>query len=120
MFPIVLVGAAAEPFNAASLTDLEGKIPGFRFPGGDIANLFTGQFGIVNLIFFVAGALIILYSISAGIGFMTSTGNPQAIAANKMKLMNAIVGFILLISAYWIVQIVAAVLGLQSVTTTFQ
>ena len=112
--------AAAEPFNEATLTTLEGKIPGFRFAGGNITDLFSGQYGIVNLVFFVAGALIVLYSLSAGIGLMTSVGNPQAAAGNKAKLTNAIVGFILLLSAYWIVQIVAGVLGLQTVTETFQ
>ncbi len=111
--------AAPNPFTKDTFTTLEGSIPGFRFAGGNVSAFFTGQYGISTLVFFVAGAIIVLYSISAGIGLMLSQGDPSAVSANKQKLTNAIVGFIIVFCAYWIVQIVGLILGAQGILDTF-
>jgi hypothetical protein len=120
MFSILLAQATApNPFDKSTFTTLENNIPGFRFAGGNINQLFSGNYGIINLVFFIAGAIILLYSISAGIGFMTSRGDPGAVNSSKQKLTNAIVGFLIVLAAYWIVQLIATVLGLQTITSTF-
>lgn len=120
MFSILLAQATApNPFDKNTFNTLEKSIPGFRFAGGNISDVFTGQYGISTLVFFIAGAIIVLYSISAGIGLMLSQGDPSAVNANKQKLTNAIVGFIIVFCAYWIVQIVGLILGAQGITQTF-
>jgi len=50
---------------------------------------------------------------------MFSGGNPQAIAQGKSKVTNAIVGFIIVFTAFWIVQGMAIVLGLADLVTIF-
>jgi hypothetical protein len=123
MFPLLSTvfaqAAAPNPFTKATFTTLEQSIPGFRFAGGNISAFFTGQYGISTLVFFIAGAIIVLYSISAGLGLMMSRGDPAAVNSSKQKLTNAIVGFIIVFSAYWVVQIVGLVLGAQGILQTF-
>lgn len=124
MFPLLSTvfaqAAAPNPFSKATFTTLEGSIaPNFRFAGANVSAFFTGQYGISTLVFFIAGAIIVLYSISAGLGLMMSRGDPAAVNSSKQKLTNAIVGFIIVFCAYWIVQIVGLVLGAQGILQTF-
>lgn len=117
MFGIVLAACDKFKFSVDCLDTIQ-QSAGYQSPK-DINALFEGPFGITALIFMIAGLLIGIYIISAGIGFMTSQGNPQAIAANRQKLINAFAGFILLFAAYWIVQLVGTILGLQGITQSF-
>lgn len=118
---ISIVNAASpEPFNAGTFTEIESNIPGFRFEGSNINAFFSGPYGITTVAFFFAGVIIVLYSLSAGLGLMVSRGDPKAVASNKQKLTNALIGFIILFSSYWIVQIIAIVLGLQGITEIFR
>jgi len=111
-----------ETFDQGKLLELEGVIrqqnPGYRIQG-DLGDFLSGQFGITTIVFFIAGVLIVIYSLSAGIGLMTSGGNPSSVQSNKAKLTNALVGFLILLASYWIVQIVGTVLGLEGITNTF-
>lgn len=110
-------------FNVDCLSMIEAKGIMANNPGylvrANIGSFFSGTFGITNLLFVVAGLLILFYTISAGIGFMTSQGDPAGVAANKQKLTNALAGFVLLLSAYWIVKLAATLLGLGGITATF-
>jgi hypothetical protein len=84
----------------------------YNFKGGaTIGDLFNS--GIVNLIFFVAGAAFLLYLVAGGLGLMTSRGDPKAIEAGKARVINGLTGFIIIFTAYWIVQVVGYLLGLE-------
>lgn len=82
-----------------------------RFGNAEIADFFN--LGIINIIFFVAGVLFLLYLLSSGVSMMTSRGDPKALEAAKGKLTNAAIGFFIVFSAYWIVQIISLILGLD-------
>ncbi|GEM_PF-627364 len=121
---ILAQGCSGFTFSQDCLQQIENQgikpnNPGF-ISTNDIGDFFNGSYRITNLFFFFAGGVIAFYIISAGIGFMTSQGNPQAVAASKQKLINAFAGFFLLFSAYWIVQLAGAILGLEGITQTFQ
>lgn len=88
----------------------EGLGGGYRFSGKTIADFFN--MGIINIIFFVAGAIFLFFIITAGISMMTSTGDPKALEAAKGRITHALIGFFLVFTAYWIVQIVGVLLGI--------
>jgi uncharacterized membrane protein len=69
--------------------------------------------GITQLIFFVAGAALLIYLLTAGISMMTSRGDPKALEGAKARLTYALGGFLIVFIAYWIVQIIGLVLGLE-------
>lgn len=85
---------------------------GYKFGStSTIADFFNR--GIVNIIFFIAGAAFLFYLITSGISMMTSKGDPKALEAAKAKLTQALTGFIIIFTAYWIVQVVGLLLGLD-------
>jgi len=57
--------------------------------------------------------------ILGGYNMMLSGGDPKKAASAKAIITTAAVGFIIIFSAYWIVKIVANVLGLGDITSTF-
>jgi len=66
-----------------------------------------------------AGMLLILYLIYGGIQLMTSAGDPKKIQSGKSIINNALIGFIIIFVAYWIVQLVGYFLGLETMIQVF-
>ena len=92
------------------------------FAGQNITSLLnnTGTgVGIVSIIFFIAGALLLLYLIWGGLELMVSHGSPDSIASGKKRITNALTGMLIVFTAYWIVQIIALVLGLGTISDVF-
>ena len=89
-------------------------------PGGDSIDLppspargFSGpQFvaqlitKVLPLVLSIGGFIAVIVIIISGIQFVLSSGNPEAAGAAKNRLVYAIVGFIIIILAFAILQIV--------------
>ena len=83
--------------------------PGFTGPetlGGFISALLPYLFIISGLILF--GAIIF-----SGFNLALSGGSPDKVKSAKGCLTNALIGFIVILCAYWIIQILQYVLGIQ-------
>ena len=93
-------------------------LPGFRFTGRN-ATLGAVVTAILPYIFFFAGLLLLIYIIIGGYRLMFSQGDPKSIADGKTKVTQALIGFIIIFAAYWIVQLVGMVLGLDAITNAF-
>jgi len=86
---------------------------GFKFGNKPVSALFNGPEGIIVIALFVAGVLLLIYTTMAGISLMTTKGDPKMVASGKQRLTNGVIGFIIVFTAYWIVQIVGILLGLD-------
>lgn len=82
----------------------------------DIGNIVST---LLPYLFSLAGLLLLLYLLFGGFQLMTSGGDPKKIQEAKGKLTNALVGFIIVFVAYWLVQIIASVLGLGKIGEIF-
>lgn len=91
------------------LIEGEGLGSEYRLSGHSIAAFFN--LGIVNIIFFLAGVAFLFYIITAGFSMMTSKGDPKALEAAKARVTSGLMGFIIIFTAYWVVQIVGLLLG---------
>lgn len=86
---------------------------------------FAGQnlgFVVTQLIpyfFTFAGILLLLYLLMGGFQLMTSQGNPKAVEAGKAKIMYALYGFVIVFIAFWIVQIIGLLFGIDAIATIF-
>ena len=60
-----------------------------------------------------------LYLLYGGFTLMTAAGNPKKVEAGKSIITNAIIGMVVVFIAFWIVQIVGAVFGLEGIQNTF-
>lgn len=79
-------------------------IPGTKFP---VATASLGSIitELLKYLFPLAGLALFAYLVWGGFSFLTSGGDPKAMEQAKGKITNAIVGFLIIFLAYWIVQI---------------
>lgn len=93
--------------------------PAFSVPGPTGFTLGSEKIGGIigrslSYIFAFAGIGLLIMIIASGFTLMTSVGDPKKMEKGKATLTNAIIGFILIFAAFWIVQIVGVVFGWQS------
>ena len=85
-------------------------------PGAQIGTIISA---ILPYLFPLAGLLLFLYLVFAGFQFLTSGGDPKKVEQAKQRLTNGIIGFLIVFISYWLVQIIARILGLTKVTEIF-
>lgn len=62
-------------------------------------------------IFLFAGIGLFLMLLSGGFKFMTSAGDPKKMESGKQQITWGLVGFIIVFTSYWIVQIFQIMFG---------
>lgn len=84
----------------------DNTIEGFSTPGEIISEAFPFIFGIAGLILFV---MLVIGAFEIMLGAAT----PKSAESGKHRITSALVGFIILFSAYWIAQIIQAIFGIE-------
>lgn len=99
----------------------------FTLPGGTVVQglaPFSTIGGIVTravpFIFAFAGIGLLLMLINAGFNFLTSAGDPKKLEMGKQRLTYAIVGFLVIFTAYWAVQLAGIIFGVAEIQSTFK
>lgn len=69
---------------------------------------------ILPYVFGAAGIALLIYLVLGGFQLMTSRGDPKAAQGAQAKITNAIIGFVIVIFAFFIVQIFSQVFGLDN------
>lgn len=103
----------------AELTAIEGRLrgpgPGQVDPenvAGLLQNLITGIVGFLT----AAGILwFLLQIIISSYAWMTAGGNPEKIAEARGKLINALVGLIIILAALLLVSLIGFLLGFDNI-----
>lgn len=80
----------------------------FAYEGASIGKVVGDT---LNYVLVAAGIGLLLMIISSGFTLMMSAGDAKKAAAGKTTLTNAIVGFLLVFSAFWITQALGIVFG---------
>ncbi len=91
---------------------------------GGAFNLGSAKIGEIvgaslDYVFAFAGVGLLLMIIASGFAMMTSAGDPKKLEQGKHRLTNAIIGFLLVFAAFWIVQLVGTMFGWESIGTIF-
>lgn len=80
-----------------------------------LSNITLG--GIINSILpyvFAASAIaLLIYLVLGGFQVMMAKSDPKAMQAAQAKITNALIGFVIVIVAYTLTQLVGSLLGLQ-------
>lgn len=87
-----------------------------KFAGGTIGSVVTSM---VGYIFPLAGFALLIYLVYGGYTILTSQSVPEKMSKGGSIITSAIVGFIILFLAYWIVQFVGRILGIQAISAIF-
>jgi Type IV secretion system pilin len=67
----------------------------------------------LTYIFSAAAIALLIYLILGGFQLMTSRGDPKAAQGAQAKITNAVIGFVIVIFAFFIVQIFGQIFKLQ-------
>lgn len=94
----------------AIIPNFAGRNLGILLSGGAAG---SGGYGLISALFWIAGSLLLIYLIIGGYKLMTSAGDPKKAAGAKQTITNAFIGMVVVFVAYWIVQILLTVLGLD-------
>ncbi len=81
---------------------------------GDIVNV------LITYLFPIAGLLLLLYLLYGGYRYLLSGGNPKSLQEARSVITTALLGFVIVFVAFWLVQIIGIMLGLDVITSTFR
>lgn len=95
------------PFDIREFEGATGLKPELSSVGAIISYL-------LPYLFAGAGILLLLYLLYGGISMMLSRGDPKAIQSARDKITGALVGFVIVFAAYWLVQIIGKLLGITA------
>lgn len=92
---------------------------GQAFSGPSFLTNLTGVGTLVSIIVsnavVIAGIIMLFLIVLGGISMISGAGsnNPQKVAQGKQTATIAVIGFIIIFAAYWIVQIIEKMTGLN-------
>ncbi len=66
---------------------------------------------ITSNAFFIAGVIAFIFMIVGGFGIIMSSGDPKKIEQGKNTLTMAIIGFLVIVFSFWIVQLIELLIG---------
>ncbi len=93
--------------------------------GGAFGSPFGQGVGIGSLIstlitaaLVLAGVIMLFLFVIGGIGIIAGAGsdNPEGVAKGRKAVTSALIGFIIIVAAYWIIQIIETITGIPIVT----
>ena len=88
------------------------KIPNLS-PFDNLAGLFDN---LINLALFAGGLLFFINLLIGGFQWISSGGDEKALIAARGRISNALIGLIIIVSAFSIVLIIETVLGIRIVS----
>ncbi|KKS96233.1 MAG: hypothetical protein UV71_C0001G0107 [Microgenomates group bacterium GW2011_GWC1_43_13] len=95
---------------AQNLEEIQASALGNKIPA-DIAGLIGNA---LPYVFGAAGIALLVYLVMGGLQMMTSRGDPKAMQSAQAKITNALIGFVVIIFAYFIVQLFGQVFGIEN------
>jgi hypothetical protein len=113
------VSAATAPTSAPPSASEFDTWKGATVPNFTNATIGDIISALLPYIFGIAGFLLLLYIVLGGYQVLVSQGDPKQMAAGREKITWAIVGFIVLFSAFWIVQLAGRILNIQQIIDIF-
>lgn len=107
--------------NIIAQVDFNVLEKGIGFKGGKEPSTIGDLLGrLIPYIFAGAGIALLVYLIMGGFNLMFSGGDPKKIEAGRQTIANALIGFVIVFVAYWLVQILGLILGLGGVGEVFK
>jgi hypothetical protein len=81
---------------------------------GDVGSLVSL---FLKISFVLAGLILLFYFILGGIGMIGSAGknDPKAAESAKQTITSAVIGFVVVFTAYWIVKLIGTLFGIQNI-----
>jgi fumarate reductase subunit D len=108
------MGAMALPTGVAA-TNFSLPTPNnTSLDGGADANrtISTLAQNVINIIFLIAGILAVIYLLWSGIQYITAGGNQDKVKAARQGIINAVIGIVVIMAAFFIIRIATSTRGI--------
>ncbi len=73
---------------------------------------------VISAAFAIASILVVLLVIMGGIGIIAGAGseNPEQVAKGRQAITWAVIGFVIVFVAYWIIRVIELITGVNFIT----
>lgn len=68
---------------------------------------------LIPIIFILAGIVLLAMLVSGGFTIFVSAGNPEKIKKGTGMITSALVGFLIIFAAYWIIELLEITFGIK-------
>ncbi|OIN89015.1 hypothetical protein AUJ59_02790 [Candidatus Beckwithbacteria bacterium CG1_02_47_37] len=97
--------------NFSNFPGLENKRGGWLFGTGKTPAQIIEA--ILPFVFVIAGLILFVMFIFGGFTIFVSAGSPEKMKQGQGMIVNALIGFLVIFAAYWIIQILETTLGFK-------
>jgi hypothetical protein len=73
---------------------------------------------LVPLAFVISGVVLLFILLGGGLTIISSGGNAKNVESGRNQLTGAIIGFLVIFAAYWIIQIIEKLTGVPILNST--
>ncbi|HUD19209.1 MAG TPA: hypothetical protein VMR81_02095 [Patescibacteria group bacterium] len=73
----------------------------------------------ITFVFIFAGFGLFIMLLAGGFTFLTSAGDPKQLEKGQQQLTNALLGFLIIFVAYWLVQALGIIFGVDAIKNIF-
>lgn len=85
-------------------------LPTFKFKDAKLGDVINS---LLPYAFTLAGIILFILLIASGFEFLTSGGDEKKLAQAKGRITSALLGFIIIVAAYWLTQIIEFLFHIQ-------
>lgn len=114
IFIVSLLGFVVRPVQADNLGQMVKLNPGGDSLAGSVVD---GPIKIITRIlpnvFVLAGLIMLFLLLFGGYTIVSNAGNPEGTQKGQQAIITAIIGFAIIISSYWVVQIIEIITGIS-------
>lgn len=96
-----------EYINNGKMDGLGNCTPIVQFPNG----IWAIAFAIIDMLLYLGGIIAVIMIIVAGVSYMTAGGNGEKAASARKKVLNAVIGLIIIFMATAVVSFIGSRLG---------
>ncbi|MDP2708770.1 MAG: hypothetical protein Q8O93_01800 [bacterium] len=68
---------------------------------------------IVKNLYFLTGIVLLFFLVAGGLGMIINAGNAEKQKQSSQTLTSAVIGYLIMFAAYWLVRIVEIVFGVE-------
>lgn len=101
-------------FPGSETIEESGVGASFAFIGKTPANIINT---IIPVIFVLAALILLIMLIFGGFTIFVSAGNPEKIKKGTGMITSALIGFLIIFAAYWIIQLLELTFGINILGT---
>lgn len=115
LYALLAIGAVVTTYGTSTAhaalglpQPVDQNLTGSNNATGVISNLAQS---VINIVFLIAGILAVIYLLWSGVQYITAGGNPDKVKAARQGIINAVIGIVVIMAAFFIIRIATSTRG---------